>query len=41
MKRSGLEDRCGFFGASKWNGNAMVKVVLCNDEGCDENEGEN
>lgn len=41
MKRCQFGGRCEFFGASEWDGNAMVKAVLCKDESCDENEGGN
>lgn len=40
MKRCRFHGRYGLFGASKRPGNAMVEVGLCNDESCDDDEGE-
>ena len=41
MKRARFDGRCGFFGALKWHGNAMVKASLCNDQSCNDDEREN
>ena len=39
VQRSWFEGRDGFFGYSEGSRNIMVKIGLCDDESCDEDEG--
>lgn len=41
MKRCRFDCRYGFFGSSKWAEDVVMEASVCDDESCDDKEGEN